>query len=104
MLAWPEAELQSNVVALVKALRGRYFHVYDSRRSVPGYPDLHVWFPNCRHPVGLFRELKTERGRLSDEQAVIIEQFRACGYDVGVWRPRDWVSGRIQNELREAAR
>lgn len=104
VLGWSEKQFQQNVVDLVKALRGRWFHVFDSRRSVPGYPDLHIWFPNCRRPVGMFRELKTEKGVVSREQVIVLEQFRACGYDVGVWRPSDWVSGRIQDELREAAR
>lgn len=52
-----------------------------------GWPDLVLV-----HPVRgvLFRELKTDRGRVSPHQRVWIDWLEAAGVDVGVWRPRDW--------------
>jgi hypothetical protein len=48
----------------------------------------------------IYRELKTEHGQLSPEQRAIGDQLRAGGADWKVWRPRDWLSGGIETELR----
>lgn len=91
-----EAVFQSHVVRLAAQLGWKVFHVYDSRRSQPGYPDLHLW-----HPVhgSIFRELKTMKGRLSADQVRVVESMKAAGIDVSVWRPAD-LDGRILDELR----
>lgn len=57
-----------------------------------GFPDLVL----VRERV-LFRELKTDRGRLSQEQWSWIAQLGDAGADAGVWMPRDW--DRIVEEL-----
>lgn len=61
-----------------------------------GFPDLVL--------VGgggiLYRELKTDVGRLSPEQAVWIRELRSAGADAAMWRPADLHSGRIEQELR----
>jgi len=46
----------------------------------------------------LFRELKTDAGRLTPQQAQVLDELAAAGADAGVWRPRDF--GRIKEELR----
>lgn len=91
-----EKAFQSHVERLARWHRWDFFHVYDSRRSKPGYPDLHLW-----HPVHgqLFRELKTMKGRQSKDQLEVEASMRAAGIDVGVWRPAD-LDGRIDDELR----
>ena len=73
----------------------RWYHAYDSRRSVPGWPDLVI--------VGrevLFRELKSDAGTLRPEQQQWRDTLRAAGADWAVWRPSDLTSGRIETELR----
>jgi len=91
-----EAEFQARVERMA-GLRGwEFFHVYNSRRSKPGYPDLHLWHPRYGQ---MFRELKTMTGRQSPAQLAVEASLRAAGADVGVWRPAD-LDRRIDDELR----
>lgn len=48
----------------------------------------------------LFRELKSERGTLDDAQRLWLATLSNGGANVGIWRPRDWVGGAIDLELR----
>ncbi|MDJ0322134.1 VRR-NUC domain-containing protein [Pseudarthrobacter sp. PS3-L1] len=73
------------------------YHTFDSRRSVAGFPDL-VLVSSRRGRV-LFRELKSDVGRVSVDQGVWIAGLTAGGVDAGVWRPADARSGRIVREL-----
>ncbi len=97
-----EAQLQSTVLQLAQ-LHGynlRY-HTHDSRRSQPGFPDL-VLVSVARGRV-LFRELKSDAGKLTPEQALWLGGMKAVGLDAEVWRPQDIGTGRIVNELRGKA-
>ena len=71
------------------------YHTHDSRKSAGGFPD---W---CFTGPGgvLFRELKTERGKLSQAQEMWLQALARAGADVDVWRPADLLSGRIAREL-----
>jgi hypothetical protein len=71
------------------------FHDYDSRRSNPGLPDLLL----VRERV-VFAELKTEKGRLSEEQGRWLFRLDAAGAEAHVWRPADWRSGVVERVLR----
>jgi len=62
-----------------------------------GFPDLVLVRTGGGGGV-LFRELKTNKGRLSAEQEHWQEWLTLAGADVGVWRPRDFQ--RILEELR----
>jgi hypothetical protein len=55
-------------------------------RNVAGMPDLIL----IRRPRIVWAELKSERGKLTDDQRAWIEELRACGQAVYVWRPSDW--------------
>lgn len=102
ILSWSERELQAHIIGLAQAMGWLCYHTYDSRRSTPGYPDLHLVHPRGgRH---LMRELKTERGRLSKAQITWIEALRQASVDVGVWRPRDVVDRSIERELQVSIR
>lgn len=57
-----------------------------------GWPDLAL----CRERL-IFAELKTERGKLTEQQTYWIERLRAAGQTVFVWRPSDWPE--IEKEL-----
>jgi hypothetical protein len=91
----------TNVRGLSRALGLRPFHCHDSRRSWgPGFPDLVI-----AGPLGvLFRECKGSGGVVSFDQRQWIAELNAAGADAGVWRPEDWRSGRIEQQLREIAR
>ena len=63
------------------------YYVPDSRwTDTRGWPDLVL----ARGGRVLFRELKTDIGRVSKEQVWWIEQLTAAGADAKVWRPADW--------------
>lgn len=64
-----------------------------------GWPDWTIVGPGGI----LFRELKSETGKPSPEQVVWLEKLRAAGGDADVWRPADWRSGRVQDELLACA-
>jgi hypothetical protein len=82
---------------VVKLLNLQAFHVHDARKCWgPGYPDLTI-----AGPAGLmFREVKTEHGTIRPEQTAWLYALRAVRQDAGIWRPRDWYSGRIERELK----
>ena len=99
-----EEDLSRNVARL-SAVFGwdvRY-HTHDSRRSASGFPD---WvFARSRDGRLLFVELKTETGALSAAQRLVIDTLEAVAQATGavgvhVWRPRDWISGHIEEVLR----
>ena len=62
---------------------------WDSRCSPGGFPDLVLARPRGDKRV-LFIELKSEKGKLTPQQAAWIEGLRVCGKEVYVWRPSDF--------------
>ena len=78
-----EEQFQRQVIELAELCGWAVFHVHDSRRSNPGWPDLVL----CRPPEILFAELKTDKGRIRLEQMEWIERLTACGLEAYVWRP-----------------
>ena len=60
------------------------YHTFDSRRSEPGFPDLVL----VRDKI-LYRELKTNKGRLTRAQKAWGESLTAAGADYAVWRPKE---------------
>ena len=93
-----ETQLQDQILELAERMGFISYHTYDSRRSQKGFPDLVLVHPKQRRVI--WRELKSEKGVTSAEQKVWISALSLVGEDVDVWRPRDWVSGRIEKELR----
>ncbi len=63
-----------------------------------GFPDL-VLVGNGKL---IWIELKAATGRLSEEQKQWQEALEASGQEVHVFRPEDWLSGRIDEVLRAA--
>jgi hypothetical protein len=80
-----EKQWQAMVIDLATLYGWVHFHVFDSRRTDPGWPDLVL----ARVPQLLVAELKTDRGRLARAQEDWLELLRACGVETHVWRPRD---------------
>ena len=99
--------LDAHVRRLMKDLGLTGFHVEKSldveknrkNVSVKGWPDWTI-----RGPRGvLFRELKSQRGRVEPEQREWLDALAADGADVDVWRPSCLLSGRIARELAALA-
>lgn len=60
-----------------------------------GFPDLVLVHPARK--LVLFREIKSERGRLSSAQVGWRNDLVAAGADYAIWRPSDWF--RIVDQL-----
>jgi hypothetical protein len=103
--AMSEAELLSNITLGTRKRPGmceRYgltwYHTHTSKFSVSGFPDLVIagrWV--------VYRELKRQKENPTKAQREWIAALEAAGADVGVWRPSDWLSGRVQSELAALA-
>lgn len=96
ILSWTEKVLQAQVVQLAKAHGWMCYHTFDSRRSEPGWPDLAMVHPERGF---ILRELKAEKGRTSPDQNKWLHALIEADQDAAIWRPRDWINGRIQREL-----
>lgn len=79
-----EKQFQSQVIAIAKQFGWAAYHTYDSRRSEPGFPDLVL----VKDRV-LFRELKTDTGRISEAQKLWESMLLKAGADFKIWRPKD---------------
>lgn len=82
-----EADLRKAIRDLAAWKGWVVYYVPDSRwTDVRGWPDLVL----ARRGVVLFRELKAENGKVSEEQQWWLDQLTATGADAKVWRPADW--------------
>lgn len=82
-----EAQWQERVVDLATWRGWRTFHVYDSRRSTAGWPDLIL----CRGDRMLAWELKRDTGRATRQQLEWLAALSLIpGVDARVVRPADW--------------
>ena len=77
-----EKKFMSQIIRIAKAYGWICYHTFDSRRSEPGFPDLVL----VRETV-LFRELKTDDGKLTPEQKAWGDKLRNAGANYAVWRP-----------------
>lgn len=90
-----EKALQERVVRMARALGWLAYHTHDSRRSAPGFPDLVL----VRGARVLYRELKTQKGRVRPEQKTWLAALAAAGQDAGLRRPADLLDRTIEKEL-----
>ena len=79
-----ESQFQGAVIEMAEMLNWMAYHVYDSRRSVPGFPDIVA--VHRTHGV-LWLELKTMKGRVRPEQKRWIDALRAVGERAFIVRP-----------------
>jgi hypothetical protein len=91
-----ETDLERIIRYLFRQRRLPGFHVINSRGNVTlaGWPDWTIVGTSV-----LFRELKTERGRLTADQADVGQAILRAGGDWAIWRPADLKSGLIEAEL-----
>ena len=82
-----EKHFQTQVLQLANLTGWRCYHVFDSRRSQAGFPDLVM----VRAPVIVFAELKTEAGKVRPEQTAWLDALGGCErVGARLWRPSDW--------------
>jgi hypothetical protein len=82
-----EQHLQAAVETELRLRGWRYFHAYDARRSVPGFPNLVC----LRGSRVLVAEIKTATGRVNREQRAWLDAFELAGVQAHLWRlPGDW--------------
>lgn len=96
-----EAQLQSAVIEMAQTFKWRCYHTHDSRRSQAGFPDLTM----VRGYTIIFAELKSETGKVSDDQYGWLDDLGDVQnvtehVKVRVWRPNDWTTGEIERALR----
>lgn len=77
-----EKQFQAHLIQFAKIRGWKVYHTFDSRRCEPGFPDLLL----CRDKV-LYRELKSEKGRLTKPQKEWGDVLLEAGADYQVWRP-----------------
>ena len=77
-----EKQFQSHIVHVAQMKGWLVYHTYDSRRSAPGFPDLVL----VREKV-LFRELKTDKGRVTPAQKAWAASLQQAESDYKLWRP-----------------
>ena len=81
-----EKQFQQAVIDFAILKGWKYYHTYNSRRSVPGFPDLVL----VRERV-IFVELKREGGKLTEAQHEWCAAIsHAKNGEVYIWRPSDW--------------
>jgi len=96
----PEDELEENVRKACDQLGLLRYHTLRPKGSPAGFPDDVIVGPGGF----LVRELKREGGTVSARQRRWLEAFTDAGVDAGVWRPSDWLSQRVMNELVAVSR
>lgn len=97
--AMSERELDEGIRAIAEDLGLLRYHTWMAKNSPRGFPDLVL-----AGPAGhIFRELKTETGKLTTAQQEWIGRLTAGGADAGVWRPSDLLSGKVARELAAIA-
>lgn len=89
-----EAEFQGQVVELARICGWRTMHVrrsigkghrWTTSTSVVGWPDLVLWRPGRI----IAAELKSDRGQVTPEQALVLASLEEAGMECHVWRPSD---------------
>lgn len=78
-----EAAFQQQIKKTCEWMNLAVYHTHDSRRSQPGFPDLVIAGANGV----LYRELKTETGRVTPMQQYWLDLLVEGGADAAVWRP-----------------
>lgn len=84
VLELSERDWQSEVIQIAGLGGWRHYHTHDSRKSNKGFPDLVL----VRERV-VYAELKSEVGKLREDQGPWLEALAAAGQEVYLWRPSD---------------
>ena len=93
-----EAMLQAVVITMAERLGFLTYSIPDSRRTNPGYPDVHI----VGHGVSVYVECKTAKGRVRREQKTWLAELQRAGIPAMILRPKD--VDRLEAMLTRAAR
>ena len=93
--AMSENDLEEEIRDACKKLGIIRFHVRVSKGTTPGLPDDVLIGPRGI----LWRECKNQTGKPTPAQVKTGAALTAIGQDFAIWRPEDWLSGRITAEL-----
>jgi hypothetical protein len=98
-----EAAFQAQVIDLAHTLGYRVSHFRAAMNAKgqwrtpvaadgKGFPDLVMVRADTKRwaPRVIFAELKTDKGRLSSEQAAWLDALKSAGQETYLWRPRNW--------------
>ncbi len=95
----PEESFQTAVIDFAKLHGWRVAHFRPARTASgwrtpvaadgKGFPDLVLLHSQSSRIV--VAELKSEKGKLSNEQSDWLDDFEACNVPAYVWKPTDWV-------------
>lgn len=95
-----ERQLQDRIIAYCQWLRLKVYHVNRSDKGVvssKGFPDLVI-----AGPMGtIFVELKSQAGKVTEEQKEWLAVLSRSQDHVYVWRPEDW--DYIEQTLKKVA-
>lgn len=97
-----EEDLTEGVRKLCKMFGLTRAHHLRSDGSPPGWPDEIIGQPG--RSLVLVRELKRTGQHPTEPQRMWLAILAGAGFDVGVWRPADLLSGRIARELQQIRR
>ena len=81
-----EKQFQAQVITLAQLNGWMHYHTYLSKRSPHGFPDLVL----VRGERVIFAELKSQYGRLRQDQRKWLEALTPTGNEVYLWRPSDF--------------
>ncbi len=81
----PEYDFQVQLCADARKLGWFPVYHFETRGSVPGWPDLTL----MRTGRIIFAELKVKGGKLSPHQQDMLQRLRDTGSEVFVWEPDD---------------
>lgn len=80
-----EEDFQARIIERAKETGWKHYHTNNSRKSVPNFPDLVLWKTRV-----VFAEVKKETGEPTAGQLTTMEELKAAGAEVYLWRPSDW--------------
>jgi len=91
--------LEAHLVDLLDEYGLFGYHTRNSIGSAKGWPDWAILGPRG----AVFRELKTETGKLTVDQRRVGGKLICAGLDWSTWRPRDLLDGTIARQLAAIA-
>ena len=84
---WSEAQFQARIIYEAHLAGWWVYHTYDSRKSQPGWPDLHMYHAETGRK--LIVECKVNNAYPTFTQKKVHELMKACGDEVLIWRPQN---------------